>query len=159
MPNKKHHFFNHSYDWLRYCQYTDWYIIASGVDRFKRQFVHLEEIGAKGEKTSPQLRQHASLPRQYLFFTEEKHYSLLSWRCFFFMSLEWNRIIHWFKFCCMKQSSVSLPYEVDHAKLIWVSIIILQRMSNINNTKGVASFLLGLYNNNSLPACLWSLLN
>lgn len=58
------HLFNHIYDWLRDCKYTNGYAIDSGVDRFKRQFAHLEEGGAKGEKTSPQLRQHASLPRQ-----------------------------------------------------------------------------------------------
>jgi hypothetical protein len=35
----------------------------SGVDRFRRQFAHLEEGTAKGEKPSPQLRQNVSLPR------------------------------------------------------------------------------------------------
>jgi hypothetical protein len=45
------------------CMFT----LDSGVDRFKRQFAHLEEGGAKGEKSSPQLRQNASLPRQYAF--------------------------------------------------------------------------------------------
>uniref|UniRef100_A0A0E0FQ54 mitogen-activated protein kinase n=1 Tax=Oryza nivara TaxID=4536 RepID=A0A0E0FQ54_ORYNI len=34
------------------------YLCKLGVDRFKRQFAHLEEGVAQGDKTSPQLRQH-----------------------------------------------------------------------------------------------------
>ncbi|KZV46513.1 mitogen-activated protein kinase 9 [Dorcoceras hygrometricum] len=51
-------------EYLRDGDQTSGFMYPSGVDRFKRQFAHLEEHHGKGGKSSHILRHNASLPRE-----------------------------------------------------------------------------------------------
>ncbi|KAJ8641928.1 hypothetical protein MRB53_018622 [Persea americana] len=53
------------------------FMYPSGVDRFKQEFAHLEEHNSQGDRSSPILRHHASLPSLLIALCRERTHASL----------------------------------------------------------------------------------